>query len=628
MGRRRKNTARKYFSYDDVTEMLKCGAGSCSAQIKGNHAANLQRHLQRYHYEIYRKVVADFSLASTGAEASSAKRPRSSGQQKLTARLPAGTARVSISDQIIVSACVELCTVNGRPFALMEDSGFRKILDPLLNGLSTKTVINTENIRTRVALLADEMREEIRQQVKGRLISLKVDCVTCMDRSMLGVNLQFVSDGKIVLRTLAIKELKEGHTASYLQSILLEVLAAYNVELCQVYSITTDNGTNLVKSVKSLMEDQQQQSGSDDEGEVTGDQNAELQLTSDDPFDDTGPWPGVLRGVRCAAHTLQLAVDDAMKKSSVKATVAKAREVCKKLRCPNVMMMIKKLNLRKPILNCPTRWHSTHDMLERLLELQGFCVEVSATNRDLFLAGDEWSRIEDIVRALHPAKKTTLTLQSQQLTAGDFHGAWMKCVIDTGKVDSTFARSVVDALKARETLLPQNDAFRAAVFLDPRYDILLSEGDKQQARAHLSNTWANIVRFSRDANDCRESPTSSLGSDDELDALLKEKEKSQVSENYEKRRALKSIAAALSDFEREKRLKKDENVLAYWETQRLERPELHELAKVVLACPATQVSVERTFSSLKFILSPQRVNLSENTLDNILLIRANWGEKK
>ncbi|EEC05705.1 hypothetical protein IscW_ISCW024248, partial [Ixodes scapularis] len=82
--------------------------------------------------------------------------------------LPAGTARVSISDQIIVSACVELCTVNGRPFALMEDSGFRKILDPLLDGLSTKTVINAENIRTRVALLADEMREEIRQQVKGR----------------------------------------------------------------------------------------------------------------------------------------------------------------------------------------------------------------------------------------------------------------------------------------------------------------------------------------------------------------------------------------------------------------------------------------------------------------------------
>ncbi|KAH9371788.1 hypothetical protein HPB48_000072 [Haemaphysalis longicornis] len=98
----RKNTARKYFSYDDVTEMSKCGVGSCSAQIKGNHAANLQRHLQRYHYEIYRKVVADSSMAPTGAEASSAKRPRSSGNR--SSLLCYQLARLeSISDQIMLA---------------------------------------------------------------------------------------------------------------------------------------------------------------------------------------------------------------------------------------------------------------------------------------------------------------------------------------------------------------------------------------------------------------------------------------------------------------------------------------------------------------------------------------------
>lgn len=69
--------------------------------------------------------------------------------------------------------------------------------------------------------------------------------------------------------------------------------------------------------------------------------------------------------------------------------------------------------------------------------------------------------------------------------------------------------------------------FRAAVFfLDPRYNILLSEDDKQKARVPLSNPWTNIVRLSRDADECRESLTSSLRRDDELDTvLLKEKEK-------------------------------------------------------------------------------------------------------
>lgn len=47
------------------------------------------------------------------------------------------------------------------------------------------------------------------------------------------------------------------------------------------------------------------------------------------------------------------------------------------------------------------------------------------------------------------------------------------------------------------------------------------------------------------------------------------------------------------------------------------------LAKVVFAVPATQVGVERLFSSLKFVLSNLRYNLNENIVDDILVIRNN-----
>lgn len=46
-------------------------------------------------------------------------------------------------------------------------------------------------------------------------------------------------------------------------------------------------------------------------------------------------------------------------------------------------------------------------------------------------------------------------------------------------------------------------------------------------------------------------------------------------------------------------------------------PELYQLASIVLAVPAMQVSVERAFSSLKFILAPQRSNISEDTLEDM-----------
>ena len=54
------------------------------------------------------------------------------------------TVRVKIDIAMLKAACVELITVNGRPFRLIEDSGFRKILNPLLQGLGNKACINVE----------------------------------------------------------------------------------------------------------------------------------------------------------------------------------------------------------------------------------------------------------------------------------------------------------------------------------------------------------------------------------------------------------------------------------------------------------------------------------------------------
>lgn len=46
------------------------------------------------------------------------------------------------------------------------------------------------------------------------------------------------------------------------------------------------------------------------------------------------------------------------------------------------------------------------------------------------------------------------------------------------------------------------------------------------------------------------------------------------------------------------------------------------LAQVALGVPATQVSVERAFSALKFVLSEQRSRLSASTLDDLLLLKS------
>jgi hypothetical protein len=62
-----------------------------------------------------------------------------------------------------------------------------------------------------------------------------------------------------------------------------------------------------------------------------------------------------LEGIRCAAHTFQLAVLDALKTGTFNALILKARKVMKKLKTKNVMIMLKRLKLKHPKLDCPTR---------------------------------------------------------------------------------------------------------------------------------------------------------------------------------------------------------------------------------------------------------------------------------
>ena len=56
--------------------------------------------------------------------------------------------------------------------------------------------------------------------------------------------------------------------------------------------------------------------------------------------------------------------------------------------------------------------------------------------------------------------------------------------------------------------------------------------------------------------------------------------------------------------------------------KQLEEP-LLTTAKILSAMPVTQVSVERLFSSMKFILSGQRLSMAQELLESILYLRAN-----
>jgi hypothetical protein len=98
--------------------------------------------------------------------------------------------------------------------------------------------------------------------------------------------------------------------------------------------------------------------------------------------------------------------------------IEKARAVARHLRTPNVMYTIRAQRAPCPILDTETRWQSTFDMLERLLELRNFCESMQSNDAKLHLSDPEWLSIDSLVEILRPAKICTVSLQAQQLTAG------------------------------------------------------------------------------------------------------------------------------------------------------------------------------------------------------------------
>ena len=72
------------------------------------------------------------------------------------------------------------------------------------------------------------------------------------------------------------------------------------------------------------------------------------------------------------------------------------------------------------------------------------------------------------------------------------------------------------------------------------------------------------------------------------------------------------------------RLDSKVSILEFWKMHYFEFPVLYEVAMVVLGTPATQVSVERLFSQMKFILNDLRSTLSSGHVENIALVRNNF----
>lgn len=129
---------------------------------------------------------------------------------------------------------------------------------------------------------SDKIRKSMEQEMKNRLISLKFDIATRKLRSVLGISVQFISQWKTQIRYLGMVEVAESTSAIHLRQLIDQRLEQFGLDLTNIYSVTTDNGGNVLRTSKDMLRDIKLAVDGDDAAFL----ESHLEICMDDDDDD------------------------------------------------------------------------------------------------------------------------------------------------------------------------------------------------------------------------------------------------------------------------------------------------------------------------------------------------------
>ena len=182
--------------------------------------------------------------------------------------------------------------------------------------------------------------------------------------------------------------------------------------------------------------------------------------------------------MRCAVHTLQLAIKDDLKLPNCYKLLTKTRHIVTKLRSPNILSLLEK----RPILDMTTKWALTYLMIKRLLELRESIRELRLLAPELDISLAMWSTLEDIRSVLEIPYSVTVNVQAESLSPGAFLKEWCALKRILHKRETRLAQEIVTSMEKREEALLRNKLFLAEVFVDSRYRILLTPQQMENAK--------------------------------------------------------------------------------------------------------------------------------------------------
>lgn len=267
---------------------------------------------------------------------------------------------------------------------MFDEAPMREITNFALLGAKEKGegVVTGGKVRNNVIKKADDARELVKKEIKGKLLSVAADLATCNSVSFLGVMAQYQIDGVIKVINLSCRQVLESHTGENVKGWFQGLQEEYEIDGRQIICVSTDAAANMIRAANDFIKELATNDFSvalaseDDEDDLVVDLDTlHEHYPSGIPFDvdpsspiefddeeneqddlvdgasanfttelDTEGIPNAYR-INCVVHQLQLAIVKFLKSLMNQKLLAAVRALAAKLRTPSLRNELRKLSL-------------------------------------------------------------------------------------------------------------------------------------------------------------------------------------------------------------------------------------------------------------------------------------------
>lgn len=188
-------------------------------------------------------------------------------------------------------------------------------------------------------------------------------------------------------------------------------------------------------------------------------------------------------------------------------------------------------------------------------------------------------------------------------------------------------------IETREKPIFANRLVLAAIYLDKRFNFTLDPDEVTTAKSFIFQIWKKKQIVAGKPNEGEAGFSEQVSNEENVSAVMSPFEAfmntqaraiaiSRSVQSSTNRGKASTLEAEINIFDSLPRLTIDTQIIEFWKGQK-HLPEMKEIAVDIISAPVTEVSVERMFSHLNFILNRYRTTLKANILEDILLLRMN-----